>query len=167
VVPVDVGRVTAVGDSVMAGAGPAVYEKFSAKAHVDAMVNRQVGTGVQILTSWRDAGLLGDVVLVHLGNNGTFTDAQLDQMMQVLAGVPKVALVTNKVPRSWEGPNNAVIVSAPSRFPNVVLVDWKGHSDPHPEWFYDDGIHLRPDGARAYAEFIASVVAPAPAPAPA
>ena len=158
VTPVDLGRVTAVGDSVMAGAAPQVYEKLSGKAHVDAAVNRQVGTGIEIFQAWRDAGLLGDVVLVHLGNNGTFTDAQLDQRMQVLAGVPRVGLLTNKVPRAWEASNNAVILSAPQRYPNVVLVDWKGHSDAHPEWFYDDGIHLRPDGARAYAEFIAATL---------
>lgn len=159
VVPVNVGRVTAIGDSVMAGAAPQVYEKFAANAHIDAMVNRQVDVGIQILTAWRDAGLLGDVVLVHLGNNGTFFDFQLDQMLAVLTGVPKVVLVTNKVPRVWEGPNNAVITSAPAKAPNVVVVDWKGYSEGHPEWFYDDGIHLRPEGARAYADYIASVLA--------
>ena len=42
--------------------------------------------------------------------------------------------------------------------PNAVLLDWYAASDGHPEYFYDDGTHLRPDGAAAYAALIKSVV---------
>jgi hypothetical protein len=35
-----------------------------------------------------------------------------------------------------------------------VLIDWHNIGGAHPEYFYEDGIHLRPDGARAYAELI-------------
>ena len=38
---------------------------------------------------------------------------------------------------------------------NAVLLDWHGYAGGHPEFFYDDGIHLRPDGAAAYARFVA------------
>ena len=159
-VPVDVGRVTAVGDSVMAGAANAVYVQFANKAFVDAAVNRQVGTGIEILTAWRDAGLLGDVVIVHLGNNGTFSDAQFDQMMSVLGGVGRVVFVTVKVPRGWEESVNATLTNGVARYPNTILVDWRAYSLPHPEWFYDDAIHLRPEGAAAYADLIASYLVP-------
>src|SRR5690606_22305635 len=94
--PVDIGRTTAIGDSVMAGAGTAVYEQLAHNVFVDAKVNRQASEGIAILTAWRDQGVLGEVVLVHLGNNGTFSAEQFDQMMEVLAGVPKVGIINNK-----------------------------------------------------------------------
>jgi hypothetical protein len=36
-----------------------------------------------------------------------------------------------------------------------VLVDWHGTSAGHPEYFWD-GIHLTPQGARAYADVISA-----------
>ena len=40
------------------------------------------------------------------------------------------------------------------KYKNAVLLDWHGFGGAHPEFFYDDGIHLRPDGAQAYANFV-------------
>jgi hypothetical protein len=161
--PVNIGRTTAVGDSVMAGAGTAVYQQLAQNVYVDAMVNRQADQGIAILRAWRDMGALGEVVLVHLGNNGTFTAPQFDEMMAVLEGVPRVGIINNKVPRSWEEPNNIVFSDGAARYPNAVFIDWRTHSIDRPEWFYDDGIHLRPEGAQAYAALIATALAP-PAP---
>ena len=143
----------------MAGAGSVVYEQLARNVYVDAMVNRQADQGIAILRAWRDMGVLGDVVLVHLGNNGTFTAAQFDEMMAVLEGVPKVGIINNKVPRSWEEPNNIALSEGAARYPNVVFIDWRTHSIDRPEWFYDDGIHLRPEGAQAYAALIAERLA--------
>jgi lysophospholipase L1-like esterase len=39
-----------------------------------------------------------------------------------------------------------------------VLLDWHGYGGAHPEFFYDDGIHLRPEGADAYARFVAQAL---------
>jgi hypothetical protein len=160
IIPVDVGKVTALGDSVMLGAGPVLAAKFNNNAHVDAAVGRQVGTGIGLLQTWRDLAFLGDTVIVHLGNNGTFTAEQFDQIANLLAGVPRVVIVNNKVPRGWEGPNNEVIVNGVARHPNVMYVDWYAHSVGHPEWFYDDGYHLRPEGQRQYAELISTALVP-------
>ena len=41
------------------------------------------------------------------------------------------------------------------KYKNAVLVDWHNIAADHPEFFYDDGIHLRPEGATAYAQLIA------------
>jgi hypothetical protein len=38
-------------------------------------------------------------------------------------------------------------------------MDWLRLSQSHPEYFYDDGIHLRPAGQVAYAQLIAWYVA--------
>ena len=46
-----------------------------------ASVGLQVSAAIDILRWRRAAGQLGDVVVVHLGNNGTFTAEQFDEMM--------------------------------------------------------------------------------------
>jgi hypothetical protein len=147
-------RVFALGDSVMLGAAPSL-EAAIPNLEVDASVSRQVSAGIGILSARRDAGTLGDVVIVHLGTNGTFTSGQFDEMMGILSGVQRVIFVNLKVPRDWEGEDNSVIADGVSRYPNAVLVDWHDTGDAHPEFFYDDEIHLRPEGAASYAQLIA------------
>ncbi len=164
-VHVSAGYVTAIGDSVMLGTVGAMTEAISGIS-VDAAVSRQVSTGIEILQGWRDAGVLGDVVIVHLGTNGYFSSGQFDQMMQVLADVRLVVFINLKVPRDWEGNNNAVLASGVSRYGNAVLVDWHSASVNRSELFWSDGIHLRPEGAQLYANLIASVLAAHPAPTP-
>lgn len=167
VAPVHVyaGRVTAMGDSVMLGTVNALTAAIEGIS-VDAAVSRQVSTGIQMLRGWRDTGVLGDVVIVHLGTNGYFSSGQFDQMMQVLADVRLVVFVNLKVPREWETSNNSVIAGGVSRYPNTSLVDWHSAAARRPDLFWDDGIHVRPEGARLYASLIASVLAAHPAPTP-
>ena len=150
--------VTALGDSVMLG-GVTALQALGPGVTVDAAVNRQVNVGIEVLTFYRDQGLLGDTVVIHLGNNGTFTAEQFDQMMTVLEG-HKVIVLTVRVPgRRWQDPNNAVIVEGVARWPNAKLIDWKGLSEGQPpEVFYDDQIHLRPPGALYYSALIAEAV---------
>ena len=147
-------RVFALGDSVMLGAAPSMAAAIP-NLEVDAAVSRQVSNGIDILTERRDAGTLGDVVIIHLGTNGTFTSGQFDDMMSILSGVQRVVFVNLKVPRDWEGDDNSVIADGVSRYPNAVLVDWHDVGSAHPEFFYDDEIHVRPDGAEFYAQLIA------------
>ena len=97
-------------------------------------------------------------MIVHLGNNGTFTARQFDETMQALQGVRRVVFVTVKVPRPWEGPNNAVLAAGVTRYPNAVLADWQAASAGRPDYFATDGIHLGAAGARAYAGLIAGSV---------
>src|SRR5262249_49347518 len=97
-------------------------------------------------------------VVVHLGNNGTFTGRQFDQLMAVLDGVRRVVFLTVKVPRPWEGPNNAVLAEGVRRYPGTVLVDWHEAAADQPQLFWSDGIPLRPEGVRLYPRLIADAV---------
>ena len=78
--------------------------------------------------------------------------------MGALAGVPKIVLINTKVPRPWEDRVNGFINDTATKYPNVVFVDWKAQSSPNKDWFWNDGIHLRPKGAAAFAEIIAQAV---------
>jgi peptidoglycan/LPS O-acetylase OafA/YrhL len=150
------GSVSAIGDSVMLGAVPSLQKDLKGLTVVDAEVGLQVYTAIDILRSRRASGQLGNVVIVHLGNNGTFTKQEFDQIMRILSGVDKVVFVNLKVPRSWEEPNNEVIAEGVNRYPNAVLVDWHSASVNHPEYFYSDGYHLRPEAQKVYADLVSS-----------
>jgi hypothetical protein len=146
-------RITALGDSVLLGA-VAELEQVLGTFDIDAAIGFQAGNAIDVLRARRDAGQLGDIVLVHIGNNGIVTPEQFDEIMSLVVNVPKVVVVNVKVPRPWEAPNNSVLNAGVPRFPNATLVDWYGASVAHPEVFWDDGIHPRPNGARLYTDLI-------------
>jgi peptidoglycan/LPS O-acetylase OafA/YrhL len=150
------GSVSAIGDSVMLGAVRGLQKDIQGLTVVDAEVGLQVYAATDILKYRRASGQLGDVVVVHLGNNGTFTKGEFDQIMRILSGVDTVVFVNVSVPRPWEEANNQVISEGVERYPNTVLVDWHSSSADRPELFYSDGYHLRPEGQRIYADLISA-----------
>ncbi|MBF6601216.1 MAG: acetyltransferase [Dehalococcoidia bacterium] len=150
-------RVTAIGDSVMLGAAQALAA-VTPGIYVDAAVGRQVYAAIALMRQLEASQRLGGIVLIDMGNNGTFSDAQFEEIMSVAGPTRRVVFVNLKEPRSWEATNNAVIARGVARFPNAVLVDWYGASIDRPELFYSDSIHLRPEGAVAYAALIAPYI---------
>ena len=106
----------------------------------------------------RAAGRLGQVVVVHIGNNGYVSAKQFDELMQLLADLPRVVIVNLKEPRKWEAANNQVMADGVLRYPNAVLIDWHTYGLAHPELFAKDGIHIGAAGARAYTALIAAQV---------
>src|SRR5262249_41470811 len=150
------GRVVAIGDSVMLGAQRALVQFIGARLEMDANVSRQMSHAIDVVRALRDAGQLGDEVVVHLGTNGTVTDEQFAEMMQLLSGVKRVVVVNAKVDRPWEQQVNETIAAGVPRYPNAVLFDWHAASSDRPELFVSDGVHLTADGARYYALLITS-----------
>ncbi len=149
--------VTAVGDSVMLGASTDLVNTIP-NLDLDAKVGLQVSAAIQILQTRLDAGRLRQVVVLDIGNNGPMTAGEFDQIMQVVGSERRVIFLNLRVPRSWEGPNNDVLASGVARYPNASLLDWHAATVDHPELFWDDGIHLRPVGARYYAMLVAHQV---------
>jgi hypothetical protein len=131
---------------------------------VDARVGRQVGApysnnGIDAVAADHQAGV-DTRVIVHLGTNGLFSDQQLDQIMSILADVPRVVLLTVRIPNypDVEAANNDMIRNAPSRYPQIVVVDWKAQSDANPQWLGGDNIHLTADGRVAYANLVGAAL---------
>jgi peptidoglycan/LPS O-acetylase OafA/YrhL len=159
-------HVTLIGDSVMLGAANyGTLQSSIEKVEIDAAQGRQaerLGNGapgaLEDLQTRKAAGTLGKTVVIHIGNNGTIDANQFDKIMAVLADAKRVIWLNIKVPpvagRAWQNPNNAVLTEGVKRYPNAVLIDWLGFSSKHPEFFWGDGIHLRPEGAQAYANLI-------------
>jgi hypothetical protein len=94
-------------------------------------------------------------VVVHLGTNGTVNPDDFTRMMGILAHVRKVVVINTKAPRPWEEQVNDTIASEAKKYKNVTVVDWHGVGGAHPEFFYDDSIHLKPEGAAFYAQLVA------------
>ncbi|MFL5731846.1 MAG: acyltransferase family protein [Chloroflexia bacterium] len=152
-------RITAIGDSVMLGAANAL-KKAIPNIALDAGKSRQVSAGITLLRTYAKDGMLGDIVVVHLGANGTFTSKQFDQLMQVAGSNRTVVFLNNKVPRRWEGSNNKVIADGVERYPNAILLDWHSVSVSQAGLLYKDGIHLTPAGIRVYTSLISSAIEP-------
>ena len=155
----------AIGDSVMLGAAPQLQPRLGGGV-IDAAVGRQFADGVAVAKRLREEGRLAPVVVVHLGTNGPPRPSDIDALMAQFIGVQRVLLVTSRMPRKWEGATNDVLRAAPERHPIAVVVDWYAHSNGHPDWFMSDGVHLRPAGAQAFADLIASALSPPPTPPP-
>jgi hypothetical protein len=151
--PVFVGSVTAIGDSVMLGAARELRRTI-AGVEVDARVSRQANAAIQLVQSRHDSGRLGEVVIVHIGNNGPITTTQFDQLMMPLKDARLVVVVNVRVPRRWEAGNNAVLAEGVKRYPNAVLMDWNGFTRANPGLVGGDGIHLGARSARAYTSLV-------------
>jgi peptidoglycan/LPS O-acetylase OafA/YrhL/lysophospholipase L1-like esterase len=158
--------VTAIGDSVMLGAYEplinAIDGMFGGQpiAGVDAVESRQFSAGVDAIANLKNAGQLGEDVIVQLGTNGTVDPGDFDRMMTLLSDRTKVVIINAKVPRAWEQQVNDTLAAGVKKYKNAVLLDWHGYASQHPDFFWDDGVHLRPEGAAAYAQFVAQALGP-------
>lgn len=146
-------RIFAIGDSVMLGAARELLKTIPG-LEVDAQVSRHVSATLTILQQRRAAGRLGKVVILHIGNNGSVSAKQFDELMQPLVDIPRVLIFNLKEPRKWEAPNNQVIADGVTRYPNTVLIDWHTFGVDHPELFAKDGIHIGAAGAKAYTALV-------------
>jgi len=149
-------RLVGFGDSVMLGSADQLVERGFV---VDAVQSRQFSKALPELQAIRDNGFLGSAVVVHLGTNGSFPQASLDQMMVMLADVPIVVFVTGKADRVWIAGNNEKIRALPAAYSNVTVLDWEAIGSQCPgDCFYDDQIHLNGSGQTYYADLIARLL---------
>ena len=159
--------VLAIGDSVMLAAQHAIAELGAGHVWVDAAVGRQIDDGLDVLQRYREQGSLAAVsaVVIHLGTNGAFKPEQLDRLLALVEGVPRVVLINVRVPKPWEGESNATINAGSTRTPATRLADWYGISS-DPNLLGDDGVHPTRTGARAYATAMLEQCADAAPPPP-
>jgi len=149
--------VTAVGDSVMLGARSELGKVFP-KLTLDAAISRQAREVASRVTGRREAGQLAQVVVIHTGTNGPAYASILEPLVAALADRKRVVLVSNHAPDQWVEESNRVIAGLARKYPNVRLADWAGASAGHRDYFYSDGVHTNPAGARAYAQLVAQAV---------
>ena len=149
---------TAIGDSVLVGAAPALSGRMGTSLAVDAVVGRQMEEAGELIATIAAEGRLGQVVLLHLGNNGPFTAEQIDEVIATIGTDRTVLLVNVLVPRRWEGEVNDQLAAAAARHPNAALIDWRSLVTSEPGLTRDDGFHLTANGAERYADLVVGQV---------
>jgi hypothetical protein len=145
-------KVTAIGDSVMLGAVAGLTGALPG-ATVDAVEGRQASSAFSLIDGLVNTSHLGADVVLHIGTNGTIDPQALDGVLTLMRD-RRVTLLNLHVPRPWQDLNNATLAGAARAHANVRLLDWNTAASAHPEWLWDDGIHLRPAGAAAYRDLI-------------
>ncbi|MGN6605818.1 MAG: acyltransferase family protein [Jatrophihabitans sp.] len=141
------------GDSVLLGAVPALHTLFG-PVFVDAVEGRLPRPILADVRADAAAGRIAPLVVLHVGNNGVISPDDLRSTLHALAGVRRVVVVDDRVDRPWESVNDDLLQRLVPRFANARLLDWHRVASGHPSWFYGDGLHLTPDGARRYARLI-------------
>ncbi|MST94180.1 MAG: acyltransferase [Pedosphaera sp.] len=158
--------VTAIGDSVMEGVAEELKHAFGTNTIIDAAQGRLPWNTPAIVKNLHATGKIHATVILHIGNNGFLSAEVFHQIMAELKDARQVVVMNVKVPRQWESLNNRMLAAAIKAYPKAVLVDWHGASGARPKLFWNDGMHVRPEGARLYAGLIAQAVGARPAAGP-
>ncbi|MPZ50252.1 MAG: acyltransferase family protein [Dehalococcoidia bacterium] len=152
-------RVTAIGDSVLLSAATELAALVPG-IDIDASLGRQTWEAIEILEQRRHDSELAQVVLLHIGNNGPLTAAQIDKIMAIAGKDRRVVFVNVKVERPWQSETNVALADGAQRFANLELVDWYGASNQRKDLFWKDDTHLNPEGISLYADLVSEVVKP-------
>ena len=149
---------TAVGDSVMVGAAPALARRMGSSVAVDAAVGRQMGDAARLVAGMAADGRLGRVVLVNLGANGPFSAEEVEALVAAAGPDRLVLLVNVVVPRRWEAEVNEQIDAAAARHANVEVVDWRSLALHEQGLLREDGYHLSANGAERYTDLVVGYI---------
>ncbi len=150
-------QLTAFGDSVMLDAATDLKEVYP-HVVVDGDVGRQLYASEPYIEELKKQNLLKDTVLIGLGTNGAFTEAQFDTIMSAL-GDRKVYWVNVRVPtKRWQNDVNAMLADMAKKYDNLTLIDWYDYSNGHSDWFYDDQVHPNPEGMRHYIHLVSETL---------
>jgi hypothetical protein len=156
--------VTAIGDSIMIDAAPYLQAMLPGVV-IDGVVSRQMSELPNVIAQLRSQRRLEHQLVVELGTNGPFDKRELVSALNSLGPMDRIVLVNTSVPRSWERYVNDTLASAASEVPRTMVADWFDASSGRPDYFYPDGVHPDPQGARVLAGLIAQAIAPRSTPA--
>jgi hypothetical protein len=133
----------AIGDSVMLGA---IEPLRRSGFEIDVRGCRSMSEGLRLLSRRRRTGSLPGVVVMALGNNFSIAPGEIARAREILGPKRVLGLVT---PRESASSRQAIRAAA-RRWPaRVRVLGWAELSSGRP-WTWD-GLHLTPDGARAFA----------------
>lgn len=147
-------HVTAIGDSVMAGASD-MLKKLMPNALIDAAVSRQLVPTIGLFNQYKNQGALAENVLIGLGTNGPFSMDDINHLMEIIGPNRQVFWISVHVPsRQWQGQVNELILRASQKYKNLSVIDWYSYSANHNNWFYGDQTHPNVEGSKYYSTYI-------------
>ena len=146
-----------IGDSVSLRAVDA-FDGVFPHSHIDAEKGRQFDAGRATFEGYIQQNLAGRIVVFALGTNGLVTDDQIDAIMADAGDQRIVVFVNTRSPQPWVGSTNQAIANAATRYKNVRVIDWYGHSANRNDLFDGDGTHLSTTGVTEYLKLIHDAV---------
>jgi hypothetical protein len=149
-------KILAIGDSILLDISQELIERFP-NIKIDGKVGRHLYQAVDLAPAYADFNAAGSAVIIQLGTNSYFTDKQIDSLLSSFSEAD-VYLVNVRVQRQWEREVNKALARKAQENENVTLVDWYSTAINHPEYFENDGVHLKPKGAEALASLIAEAL---------
>jgi hypothetical protein len=151
------------GDSVLLGASTQIQGALREQGWnpiVKAYVGLSMPTAINAIRADRPG--MADVVVLGLGNNYFGNAAafhrEIDDTMSILQGVRRVVWLNLREFRPDRTQANRELSLAVRRWSNLEVVDWNHQSLTIPNAFWNDGLHLRPEGAALMARLIAERV---------
>lgn len=151
-------RLCGIGDSVLLGASPALYDTFR-DFYCDAVVSRPGLYARDIMADMYYRGILTDAVLLHIGSNGGLWEPQMYDIMDFVNSHDiQLFWVTVTNNRSKDVHCNEGIREMCSIYENAHLIDWEVLSAGHSEWMREDFLHMNMDGAYVYASYVYDAV---------
>lgn len=142
----------AIGDSIMLGAIEPIRR---AGLELDVRGCRPFSEGLSVMRARRRSHSLPDIVVLGLGTNWTVTTSQIRAGLQIAGPRRVLGLVTPRETGGVASSDQRVIREAGRRWPRrVKVLDWVSYSVGHSNWFWSDGLHLQPRGARALARLL-------------
>ncbi|MEG0254292.1 MAG: acetyltransferase, partial [Vagococcus sp.] len=145
-------KFTAIGDSLLLSAAPEIQAVFPNNT-IDAEVGRQLMDSEPVFKKAADDKKIGDVVLIVLGTNGSFSSTDIDNIMNKLEDKP-VFFVDTMVQKPWQKAVNDELNKTAKRYKNAHVIDWKEYSIGKTAWFESDGVHLTPEGAENFSSLV-------------
>lgn len=146
--------VTAVGDSIMVAATPALDQALPG-IYIDAMVGRLFSTGLEVIAQLKAEGQLRPIVVVGLGTNDPVTPDEISQLFAEIGPDRRLVLVNTFDNRPYEQEVNSTLAAAAAAHPaSVVLADWYDTIDQRTDLLWPDGIHPQPLGGVVYAQML-------------
>jgi peptidoglycan/LPS O-acetylase OafA/YrhL len=155
--PVSGAMITAIGDSVMLSCAGWLDDALPG-IYINAVMSRQMPSGVQVVRRLAASGRLRPVLLLGLGTNGNMAAAEINQVRSIIGPHRWLVLINTYEPRAWEQPVNATIADAARRDPHVLLANWYGAIENHASLLRDDQVHPLPPGAVLYTRVIKAVI---------
>ena len=116
--------VTAIGDSAMLAAAPELTAAMPG-IDINAAAGRSAAAAVTVATGQAARGDLRPIVLAALGTDGPVTRKQLGELHTAVGPSGWLVLVNTDSSRTGQARANSTLAAAVSRYPRVLLVDWR------------------------------------------
>ena len=146
-------RISAIGDSVMLAAAPALQAAFPGIS-IDAVVSRQLASAPAIVQSMVDNGSLRPTLVIGLGTNGPIDPKALTEIRAIVGPHHEIVVINVQAPRGWTPGVNTDLSSFSQRYRNVEMANWHDAIAPYISTLAHDQVHPGPTGTGIYVSAV-------------